>query len=41
MEQEKYRKTICRDTNMPPPRTVSRESGDEQNSIVLQETVID
>ena len=39
MEQEKCRKTICRETDMPLPRTVSRESGDERNSTVLQETM--
>ena len=36
-EQEKRRKTICKEADMPPPRRVSRESDDEWNSTVLQE----
>ena len=28
-EQEKCRKTICKEADMPPPRRVSRESDDE------------
>ena len=36
MEQEKHRKTIHKEADMPPPRRVSRESDDEQNSTVSQ-----
>ena len=36
-EQEKHRKTIHKEADMPPPRRVSRESDDEWNSIALQE----
>ena len=37
MEQEKHRKTICKEADMPPLRWVNRESDDKQNNIVSQE----
>ena len=39
MEQEKHRKAICKEADMPPLRHVNREYDDKQNSIVLQETM--
>ena len=38
-EQEKCRETICKETERLPLRNINRESDDEQNSIVLQETM--
>ena len=39
MEQEKHRETICKEAEMHPLKNVNRESDDEQNSIVSQETM--
>ena len=37
MEQGKCKETICKEAGMLPPRNVSRESDDEQNSRVSLE----
>ena len=39
MEQGKCKETICREAERPPQPDVSRDSDDEQNSIVSQETM--
>ena len=36
-EQGNHRETICKETEMLPPRDISREADDKQNSIVLLE----
>ena len=36
-EQGKHRKTICQEVEKLPQHNVTRESDDEQNSIILQE----
>ena len=39
MEQGKHKETICKEAEMLPPRNISRESDNEQNSIALLETM--
>ena len=39
MEQGKCKETLCKEAEMLPPRNVSGESDDEQNSRVLLETM--
>ena len=39
MEQGKHKEIICKEAEMLPPRDVSRESDNEQNSIALLETM--
>ena len=39
MEQGKHKETICKEAETLPPRNLSRESDDEQNSRVLLETM--
>ena len=39
MEQGKCKETICREVEKLPQHNIGRESDDEQNSIVLQETM--
>ena len=39
MEQGKCKEALCKEAEMLPPRNVSRESDDEQNSRVLLETM--
>ena len=39
MEQGKCKETICKEAEMLPPRNVSRESDNEQNSRVSLETM--
>ena len=39
MEQGKCKKALCKKAEMLPPRNVSGESDDEQNSRILLETM--
>ena len=39
MEQGKHKETICKEAEMLPPRNVSRESDNEQNSRISLETM--
>ena len=39
MEQGKHKESICKEAEMLPPRNVSRESDNEQNSRVSLETM--